>query len=44
MSSLFRRKHYAENTDNGQLNRVLGTWDIVFFGIAAIIGAEASAV
>ena len=39
MSSLFRRKHYAENTDNGQLNRVLGTWDIVFFGIAAIIGA-----
>lgn len=39
MSSLFRRKHYAENTDHGQLNRVLGTWDIVFFGIAAIIGA-----
>lgn len=39
MSSLFRRKHYAENTDSGQLNRVLGTWDIVFFGIAAIIGA-----
>ncbi|HAP95804.1 MAG TPA: amino acid transporter, partial [Chryseobacterium sp.] len=36
---LFRRKHYAENTDSGQLNRVLGTWDIVFFGIAAIIGA-----
>ncbi len=39
MSSLFRRKHYAENVDSGQLNRVLGTWDIVFFGIAAIIGA-----
>ncbi|SHJ88171.1 APC family permease [Epilithonimonas mollis] len=39
MSSLFRRKHYAEHTDSGQLNRVLGTWDIVFFGIAAIIGA-----
>ena len=39
MSSLFRRKHYAENADSGQLNRVLGTWDIVFFGIAAIIGA-----
>ncbi|WP_313268760.1 APC family permease [Epilithonimonas vandammei] len=39
MSSLFRRKHYAENADYGQLNRVLGTWDIVFFGIAAIIGA-----
>lgn len=39
MNSLFRRKHYTENTDSGQLNRVLGTWDIVFFGIAAIIGA-----
>ncbi|MFC4163780.1 APC family permease [Epilithonimonas zeae] len=39
MGSLFRRKHYAENADSGQLNRVLGTWDIVFFGIAAIIGA-----
>lgn len=39
MSSLFRRKHYTGNTDSGQLNRVLGTWDIVFFGIAAIIGA-----
>ncbi len=39
MNSLFRRKHYAGNADSGQLNRVLGTWDIVFFGIAAIIGA-----
>ncbi|MCD9855388.1 amino acid permease [Epilithonimonas sp. JDS] len=39
MNSLFRRKHYTENSDKGQLNRVLGTWDIVFFGIAAIIGA-----
>mgnify|MGYP000197197343 FL=1 len=39
INSLFRRKHYTENSDKGQLNRVLGTWDIVFFGIAAIIGA-----
>ena len=39
MSSLFRRKIYTENSESGQLNRVLGTWDIVFFGIAAIIGA-----
>ncbi|MBP6577247.1 MAG: amino acid permease [Chryseobacterium sp.] len=39
MNSLFRRKHYTGNADSGQLNRVLGTWDIVFFGIAAIIGA-----
>ena len=39
INSLFRRKHYTGNADSGQLNRVLGTWDIVFFGIAAIIGA-----
>ncbi|QCX53966.1 APC family permease [Elizabethkingia sp. JS20170427COW] len=38
MSKLFRRKHYNGSTKT-QLNRVLGTWDIVFFGIAAIIGA-----
>ncbi|MFW2135831.1 APC family permease [Chryseobacterium sp. TY4] len=39
MNSLFRRKHYSSDPNQGQLNRVLGTWDIVFFGIAAIIGA-----
>lgn len=39
MNPLFRRKHYVENGGSGQLHRVLGTWDIVFFGIAAIIGA-----
>ncbi|RQP11801.1 MAG: amino acid permease [Chryseobacterium sp.] len=38
MNKLFRRKHYAD-AKPGQLKRVLGTWDIVFFGIAAIIGA-----
>lgn len=38
MSNLFRRKHYNSSTKT-ELNRVLGTWDIVFFGIAAIIGA-----
>ncbi|WP_300669588.1 amino acid permease [Soonwooa sp.] len=39
MNSLFRRKQYSTDPNQGQLNRVLGTWDIVFFGIAAIIGA-----
>lgn len=39
MNSLFRRKQYSSDLNEGQLNRVLGTWDIVFFGIAAIIGA-----
>lgn len=38
MSKLFRRKHFDGSTST-QMNRVLGTWDIVFFGIAAIIGA-----
>lgn len=38
MNNLFRRKHYSTSKLT-QLNRVLGTWDIVFFGIAAIIGA-----
>ncbi len=39
MNSLFRRKTYSSDPNQGELNRVLGTWDIVFFGIAAIIGA-----
>ncbi len=39
MNQLFRRKHYDENEQSTGLARVLGVWDIVFFGIAAIIGA-----
>ena len=39
MSQLFRRKRYKENDHSTGLNRVLGVWDIVFFGLAAIIGA-----
>lgn len=39
MSQLFRRKQYNENEHSSGLLRVLGVWDIVFFGIAAIIGA-----
>ncbi len=39
MSQLFRRKKYNENDHSTSLNRVLGVWDIVFFGLAAIIGA-----
>lgn len=39
MNQLFRRKHYNENEESSGLLRVLGVWDIVFFGIAAIIGA-----
>ncbi|HMU08148.1 MAG TPA: amino acid permease, partial [Kaistella sp.] len=39
MNQLFRRKHYSESDHSSGLLRVLGVWDIVFFGIAAIIGA-----
>ena len=39
MNQLFRRKQYKANTHSSGLVRVLGVWDIVFFGIAAIIGA-----
>ncbi|MBW8359075.1 MAG: amino acid permease [Weeksellaceae bacterium] len=39
MNQLFRRKHYSEADHSTGLNRVLGVWDIVFFGLAAIIGA-----
>lgn len=39
MNQLFRRKIYSENDAPSGLLRVLGVWDIVFFGIAAIIGA-----
>ncbi|MDR2205447.1 MAG: amino acid permease [Flavobacteriaceae bacterium] len=39
MNQLFRRKHYSESDHPSGLLRVLGVWDIVFFGIAAIIGA-----
>lgn len=39
MNQLFRRKTYDENGHTSNLSRVLGVWDIVFFGIAAIIGA-----
>lgn len=39
MNQLFRRKKYSENVESSGLLRVLGVWDIVFFGIAAIIGA-----
>lgn len=39
MNQLFRRKIYSEDTHQSGLSRVLGMWDIVFFGIAAIIGA-----
>lgn len=39
MNQLFRRKTYSETDTSTNLLRVLGTWDIVFFGIAAIIGA-----
>ena len=39
MNQLFRRKHYTEADHSTGLNRVLGVWDIVFFGLAAIIGA-----
>ena len=39
MNQLFRRKHYSQSDHSSGLLRVLGVWDIVFFGIAAIIGA-----
>lgn len=39
MSQLFRRKTYTDSDHSTGLVRVLGVWDIVFFGIAAIIGA-----
>lgn len=39
MNQLFRRKQYNENDQSTSLIRALGTWDIVFFGLAAIIGA-----
>lgn len=39
MNQLFRRKNYSASDHPSGLLRVLGVWDIVFFGIAAIIGA-----
>ena len=39
MNQLFRRKNYSADDHPSGLLRVLGVWDIVFFGIAAIIGA-----
>ncbi|MBC7555580.1 MAG: amino acid permease [Chryseobacterium sp.] len=39
MNQLFKRKDYSAKDHPSGLLRVLGTWDIVFFGIAAIIGA-----
>lgn len=39
MNQFFRRKRYSETENSTQMNRVLGVWDIVFFGLAAIIGA-----
>lgn len=39
MNQLFRRKKYSESDHSTPMNRVLGVWDIIFFGLAAIIGA-----
>lgn len=39
MNQLFRTKQYKASDHSSGLVRVLGVWDIVFFGIAAIIGA-----
>ena len=39
MKQLFKKKNYSDNQDTNNLVRVLTTRDIVFFGIAAIIGA-----
>ena len=39
MKQLFKKKNYSDNQDTNNLIRVLTTRDIVFFGIAAIIGA-----
>lgn len=38
-SQLFRKKTYDSNNLSSSFIRTLGVWDIVFFGIAAIIGA-----
>lgn len=39
MNQLFKRKIYNPASYTASFNRVLGMWDIVFFGLAAIIGA-----
>lgn len=39
MKQLFRKKTYNSNNLSTSFIRTLGVWDIVFFGIAAIIGA-----
>ncbi|EKB56991.1 APC family permease [Bergeyella zoohelcum] len=39
MNQLFKRKIYNPASHTASFNRVLGMWDIVFFGLAAIIGA-----
>lgn len=39
MNQLFKRKIYNPALHTASFNRVLGMWDIVFFGLAAIIGA-----
>ena len=39
MNQLFRRKQFTGKEHKSELIRALGTWDIVFFGLAAIIGA-----
>lgn len=39
MSQLFRRKIFNKEATGESLHRVLGIWDILFFGLAAIIGA-----
>ena len=39
MKQLFRRKIFDSENQSSDLKRVLGVWDIVFFGLAAIIGA-----
>lgn len=39
MNQLFRRKKYNAEDHSTHMHRVLGMWDIVFFGLAAIIGA-----
>ncbi len=45
MNQLFRRKHYTGKKHKiGKLMRALGTREIVFFGLAAIIGAGVSVV
>jgi hypothetical protein len=44
MSQLFRRKIYSESDTSTNLLRVLGVWDIVFFGIAPSLEREVSAV